>query len=169
LIGTFFAEKDEVSHHKKSISRKCKTASPFYAKNAHNVRAVHLTLDEASRRQTPNHPTRGSGTTYEAMRHVAKGRHTLRIERAGTIAIDHLIVKAIPELMHCGLGFNSQIKSYGLYDMDFLKRDLQPGRLYSFEMTVYYLESMICMVTGPIKPDFNKGNSASPKFFVVNV
>ena len=33
----------------------------------------------------------------------------------------------MPELMHCGLGFNPAIKSYGLYDMEFLKRDILPN------------------------------------------
>jgi hypothetical protein len=61
------------------------------------------------------------------MHHVTKGRHTLQVERAGTICLEHFTVKAIPELMHCGLGFNPQIKSYGLYDMDFLKRNILPN------------------------------------------
>src|SRR5207245_265933 len=38
-----------------------------------------------------------------------------------------ITVKAIPELMHCGLGFDPQIKSYGHYDMDFLKADILPN------------------------------------------
>ena len=29
--------------------------------------------------------------------------------------------------MHCGLGFNSEIKAYGLYDWDFLKHDILPN------------------------------------------
>ena len=99
----------------------------FISLTTHGEGAVRLTLDETSPAETPIHPARGSGTTYEAMHHVAKGRHTLRIRRTGTISLDHLVVKAIPELMHCGLGFNPQIKSYGLYDMDFLKRDILPN------------------------------------------
>ncbi len=61
------------------------------------------------------------------MHHIAKGRHTLQIERTGAMSVERLTLKAIPELMHCGLGFNPQIKSYGLYDMDFLKRDILPN------------------------------------------
>ena len=41
--------------------------------------------------------------------------------------MEKLAVKAIPELIHCGLGFNPEIKSYGLYDMDFLKTDILPN------------------------------------------
>ena len=60
----------------------------------------------------------------EAMRYLAKGRHTIEVEAKGNIKVQKLSLKAIPELIHCGLGFNPQIKSYGLYDMDFLKADI---------------------------------------------
>ena len=63
----------------------------------------------------------------EAMRHVTKGRHTLRMAGAGTSKVDRLTVKAIPELIHCGLGFNPEIKFYGVYDMEFLKNDILPN------------------------------------------
>src|ERR1051326_5946082 len=58
----------------------------------------------------------------EAMRYVAKGEHTLQVACQGSITVESLAVKAIPELIHCGLGFNPEIKSYGLYDMEFLKQ-----------------------------------------------
>ena len=41
--------------------------------------------------------------------------------------VDKLVVKAIPELIHCGLGFDPAIKSYGRYDMEFLKKDILPN------------------------------------------
>ena len=63
----------------------------------------------------------------EAMRYLAKGRHTIRVESSGSINLQNLEVKAIPELMHCGLGFNPEIKSYGVYDWDFLRRDILPN------------------------------------------
>jgi hypothetical protein len=88
---------------------------------------IRLTLDKDSPGETPIGSAPGTGPTHEAMHHVAKGRHTLQIERTGTISIEHLTLKAIPELMHCGLGYNPQIKSYGLYDLDFLKRDVLPN------------------------------------------
>jgi hypothetical protein len=84
--------------------------------------SIRLTLDK-----TPIHPASGRGPIHEIMHYVAKGPHTLRIERAGTVTLERLSVKAIPELIHCGLGYNPQIKSYGLYDMDFLKRDILPN------------------------------------------
>lgn len=67
------------------------------------------------------------GSSSEAMRYVAKGQHTIRIEPKGEISVDKLVVKAIPELIHCGLGFNPEIKSYGVYAMEFLKADILPN------------------------------------------
>jgi hypothetical protein len=65
-----------------------------------------------------------SSPRREAMRYVTKGEHTIQVESTGEINVERLSVKAIPELIHCGLGFNPEIKSYGLYDMDFLKADI---------------------------------------------
>ena len=69
----------------------------------------------------------GRGPRREAMRYVAKGEHTIQVECQGRISVETLSVKAIPELIHCGLGFDPQIKSYGLYDMEFLKNDILPN------------------------------------------
>jgi hypothetical protein len=69
----------------------------------------------------------GSSPRQEAMRFVTQGEHTIRVECQGKIRVDKLEVRAIPELIHCGLGFNPEIKSYGLYDMAFLKRDILPN------------------------------------------
>ena len=63
----------------------------------------------------------------EVMRYVAKGRHTVRLEHSAPIELQKLDIKAIPELIHCGLGFDPQIKSYGVYDWDFLRRDILPN------------------------------------------
>jgi hypothetical protein len=99
----------------------------FISFTAHGKGTIRLTLDKDSPGESPINPAPGSSPTREAMHHVTKGRHTLQVERAGTICLEHFTVKAIPELMHCGLGFNPQIKSYGLYDMDFLKRNILPN------------------------------------------
>ncbi len=63
----------------------------------------------------------------EAVRYVAKGEHQIDVECTGEVRIDKLLVKSMPELIHCGLGFNPAIKSYGLYDMEFLKKDVLPN------------------------------------------
>jgi len=99
----------------------------FISFTTHGQGTIRLTLDKALPGEIPINPAAGSGPTYEAMHHVTKGRHILRIERIGTVSLEHVTVKAIPELMHCGLGFDPQIKSYGLYDMDFLRRDILPN------------------------------------------
>jgi hypothetical protein len=99
----------------------------FISITMHGEGAILLTLDKDSPEETPINPASGSGTSLEAMHHVTKGRHTVQVELTGTISLDYVTIKAIPELMHCGLGFNPQIKSYGLYDMDFLKRDILPN------------------------------------------
>jgi hypothetical protein len=63
----------------------------------------------------------------EAVRYVATGEHRIDVECDGEVVIEKLLVKTIPELMHCGLGFNPAIKSYGLYDLDFLGKDILPN------------------------------------------
>lgn len=65
--------------------------------------------------------------TAEAMRRVTAGQHQLQIELTAGAIVERLVVQSIPELMHCGLGFDSAIKSYGRYDMEFLKRDILPN------------------------------------------
>ena len=88
---------------------------------------VDLILDRESRgdkiivRDAENSPL------SETMRYVTKGRHTIQVGSERAITVDKLVVKAIPELIHCGLGFNPEIKAYGLYDMDFLKTDILPN------------------------------------------
>ncbi len=63
----------------------------------------------------------------EAVRHVAAGAHELQVVPGGDVRITKLTVKAIRELIHCGLGFDPAIKSYGVYDMEFLRRDILPN------------------------------------------
>jgi hypothetical protein len=67
------------------------------------------------------------GGDREAMRYVSGGPHTIQVEAKGNISVDKLVVKAIPELIHCGLGFNPEIKAYGPYDLDFLRPDILPN------------------------------------------
>src|SRR5262249_46994379 len=55
------------------------------------------------------------------------GDHQLHIQCTGDARIEKLVVRAIPELIHSGLGFDPAIKSYGKYDLEFLKRDILPN------------------------------------------
>jgi hypothetical protein len=66
------------------------------------------------------------GQVGEAMRRVAKGKHSIRVECEGDVRVDKLMVRSIPDLIHSGL-FNPGIKSYGPYDMGFLKKDVLPN------------------------------------------
>jgi len=67
------------------------------------------------------------GLRREAMGYVRKGHHTVRIGSESKVTVQKLEVRAIPELLHCGLGYNPQIKAFGVYDMDFLKTDVLPN------------------------------------------
>lgn len=86
---------------------------------------VRVILDTASDALIAHGP--GRGPRGEAMRYLAKGEHTIKVDCQGGASVERLVVKAIPELIHCGLGFNPEIKSYGLYDMDFLQADILPN------------------------------------------
>ena len=90
--------------------------------NAKGNGTARVILDESDTMIV--HDAEGS---REAMRYVTKGRHTIQVECRGRITVATLAVKAIPELIHCGLGFNPEIKAYGLYDMEFLKPDILPN------------------------------------------
>lgn len=89
--------------------------------------SVTISLDEASSADVLIAHEPDGAELEEAVRYVTKGEHQLRIDCQEGATVERLVVKAIPELIHCGLGFNSQIKSYGLYDMEFLKRDILPN------------------------------------------
>ena len=88
---------------------------------------VTITLDDQPAAEAVIAHEGPGGNTDEAFRHIAPGEHRLRVTCAGDARVDKLIVRAVPELMHCGLGFNSSIKGYGIYDLEFLKRDLLPN------------------------------------------
>src|SRR5260370_3928651 len=81
-------------------------------------------LDDASRPDAVIVHGAGDPKLAEAVRYLAKGEHQIQVECQGNVRVDKLVVKAIPELIHCGLGFDPAIKSYGLYDWNFLKRDV---------------------------------------------
>ncbi|MGH7967614.1 MAG: hypothetical protein ACREIC_02690, partial [Limisphaerales bacterium] len=51
----------------------------------------------------------------------------LRPASGSSATIRQITIKAIPELMYSGLGYNPQIKSFGTYDLAFLQRDVLPN------------------------------------------
>src|SRR5438094_9564101 len=72
---------------------------------------ARIILDQGSKGEAILNQDVGGGQSGEAMRYVAKGKHQIHVECQGTIKVDRLLIKAIPELVHCGLGFNPAIKS----------------------------------------------------------
>lgn len=89
--------------------------------------AVSVILDKELGGDTVMVQDAADGRRGEAMRYVTQGKHTIQVECQGDFNVEKLAVKAIPELIHCGLGFNPEIKSYGLYDLEFLKKDILPN------------------------------------------
>ena len=99
----------------------------FISFTTHGAGSLRLTLDKGSAGETSIQPVPGNGPVYEAVHYITQGSHTLHVQLSGSISLGRLVVHAIPELMHCGLGFDPQIKSYGPYDLNFLKRDILPN------------------------------------------
>lgn len=88
---------------------------------------VRIILDQASGGDAVIVHDADGDMLSEGMRYVTKGKHTIHVECKGKAIVDKLVVKAMPELMHCGLGFDPALKSFGLYDMNFLKKDILPN------------------------------------------
>ena len=97
----------------------------FISVASHTKEPVRVILDKETRPDVVIVHDSSNGPRREAFRYVIKGRHTITVQ--GGSGLDSLVIRAVPELMHCGLGFNSQIKAYGIYDMDFLKKDILPN------------------------------------------
>jgi hypothetical protein len=66
-------------------------------------------------------------TAPEAMRFLSKGDHKLIVRCSPGSSLQKLEVRAIPELIHSGLGFPSAIKHHGDYGLEFLKKDVLPN------------------------------------------
>ena len=88
---------------------------------------VTLKLDGGAEPLATITSTTDTVARHEVVRMVAAGEHKLSVETQGAARIDKVLVKAIPELIHCGLGFNPAIKSYGNYDLPFLEKDILPN------------------------------------------
>jgi len=99
----------------------------FISSSCQGKGTASVILDKELRRDTVIVHDAEGRPRGEAMRYVTKGEHTIQVECKGDINMEKLAVKAIPELIHCGLEYNPQIKSYGLYGMEFLKADILPN------------------------------------------
>ena len=88
---------------------------------------VAVLLDNSAKSDAViNHRATG-GNPAEGVRFVKKGEHRIYVDCEGTARVERLVVKAIPELIHSGLGFDPPLKAFGHYDMAFLRKDVLPN------------------------------------------
>jgi hypothetical protein len=99
----------------------------FVTANCRGKGTVTLTLDDEPEPLAVIERDVDADQRSEAVRNVPLGEHTLRVDCTAGIRIKKLVVKSIPELVHCGLGFDPAIKSYGKYDLPFLEKDVLPN------------------------------------------
>jgi hypothetical protein len=64
--------------------------------------------------------------SVEAMRFLAAGEHTVSLG-SGSAALGSLVVRAIPELVYCRFGAGQHIPEFGVYDAQFLSKDVLPN------------------------------------------
>ena len=99
----------------------------FVAADCRGKGTVTLKLDEVREPLAVIKHDADAPQRTEAVRNISPGEHKLSVECVGGVHVDKLVVKAIPELIHCGLGFDPAIKSFGHYDLEFLKHDVLPN------------------------------------------
>jgi hypothetical protein len=99
----------------------------FISATCQGTGTARLLMDKGSQRDLLAAWNPEIGPTHEAMRFVAKGAHIVQVECTDGVHFEKISVRSIPELIHCGLGFDPQIKSYGHYDMEFLRTDILPN------------------------------------------
>lgn len=125
LVATLL-ESGPVSNPKTSLRFNRPTDGWIFVSASCNGPA-RITLNPGSKGEVILIENKNGRKTSEAMRRVAKGEHAIQVACDRGAVVESLAVRAIPELIHCGLGFNSSIKSYGLYDMAFLEKDVLPN------------------------------------------
>jgi hypothetical protein len=99
----------------------------FVAADCRGTGTVTLELDESPEPLAVIHRDAEAAERNEAARNISRGEHNLTVKCAGGVRVERLVVNSIPELMHCGLGFDPAIQSYGKYDLSFLKDDILPN------------------------------------------
>jgi hypothetical protein len=104
----------------------------FIAATCEGSGTVAVRLDDATKSDAViTFPANGRNPTapspLEGVRFIKKGPHRIRVDCGGSARVVRLVVKAIPELIHSGLGYEPAIKAFGHYDMTFLKPDVLPN------------------------------------------
>ena len=82
--------------------------------------AATVTLDSEKRSLVV---ARSGEKPVEAMRDLAAGRHTLRLDGR----VDQLIVRAVPALMYYAYNTKPAVEPYGPYDWEFISKDVLPN------------------------------------------
>ena len=127
LVSELFEVSSVAKSSKPFAFRRSSEGWIFISSTCKGKGMLRIVLDNASKGGAVLVDLVNAGNTIEAVRYVTKGEHQIQIECRGGLRVDKLVVKAIPELIHCGPGFDPAIKSYGLYDQNFLKKDVLPN------------------------------------------
>lgn len=126
-LVTLLLEATAVSEPESTLTfRRERAGWVFVSAECRGPGAVALSLDDAPLTEGANLDS-ATSRTVEAFREVTAGDHRLTAKYSGGAVVDRVIVRAVPELIHCGLGFNPAIKGYGAYDLEFLKKDILPN------------------------------------------
>jgi hypothetical protein len=89
--------------------------------------SVAIALDDSAKSDAVINHRATDGNPAEGVRFVKTGQHRIHVDCEGTARVERLVVKAIPDLIHSGLGFDPAIKAFGHYDMAFLTKDVLPN------------------------------------------
>jgi len=66
----------------------------------------------------------GKERTLEAMRYLPAGEHKISVWCQGSLSLDSLIVRTMPELIYCQYGYGPKVSEYGPYDREFLEKNI---------------------------------------------
>lgn len=86
--------------------------------------SVFVTVDTRPADGVAIEHVEGGNATVEAMRYLEAGPHTLHVRSEGGGRPTRLIVRAIPEIIHAGLGYDPcpWFPQYGPYDWEYLRK-----------------------------------------------
>ena len=110
---------------------------------------IVLTIDSESREGGVIVHEKDKDQTLEAMRFLAAGDHRLRVWQQGTAALEHLVVRSIPETAYCYFPGNPWVEPFGPYDWRFLERHL--------------LRNLNCMVSNEYDDQWFRSGAHKPR------
>ncbi|HUT34595.1 MAG TPA: hypothetical protein VNE39_13995 [Planctomycetota bacterium] len=87
---------------------------------------VWVALNEGAKEQAVVVHREGQPATVEAMRCLPAGVHKVRVWQEGTPLVQHLVVRAVPELIFCKFRYDPHIGPHGPYDWAFLQKHVLP-------------------------------------------